>query len=199
MVIMGKNKELNKKDAEKVFYLEYADLFGLAKYKAIMDNVNPLNDVFQKKFVSFYKLRGLDKDKLRKFFMFFDKCKKNKWDLSYDKILDELKKITERVEASFASKMLATLDDSKPILDQFVLKYLGLEIEGSSPDDRLQSVKKIYKEIDDWYGKFLKSSEGKSCVRFFNEKFPDYKSISDVKKIDCFLWRLGKEDSVDDD
>lgn len=44
----------------------------------------------------------------------------------FEEILRELYDLTNgRIEASFSSKMYATLYPEKPIWDQFVLKFLG--------------------------------------------------------------------------
>lgn len=49
---------------------------------------------------------------------------------SFEQIITELYRLTGNVEASFSSKMLATIDASKPIWDQYVLQNLGLELMG---------------------------------------------------------------------
>ena len=63
------------------------------------------------------------------------------------------------IEASFSSKMLATIDPSKPIWDQYVLKNLGLQLKGKDAESKLKNAIDLYSKIEDWYNSYLNSSE----------------------------------------
>ena len=39
-----------------------------------------------------------------------------------------------------------------------------------------------------WYEDFVKTENGKECIAEFNKILPDYAWMSDVKKIDFYLW-----------
>lgn len=70
---------------------------------------------FQKKFTSFYRV-GRDDRWRREFYCLFEECKTVEA-LSFQYILQEMFNRTGRIEASFSSKLLATLNPQMPILD----------------------------------------------------------------------------------
>lgn len=41
-----------------------------------------------------------------------------------------------------------------------------------------------------WYKDYLTSEYGEGAVREFDRFLPDYKGVSDVKKIDSVLWGI---------
>ena len=96
--------------------------------------------------------------------------------------------ITGNVEASFSSKMLATIDASKPIWDQYVLNNLNLVLTGKNPEDKLRHACILYGELEKWYDDYLKTSEARKNIDIFNHMLPYYNWVSDIKKIDCLLW-----------
>ena len=103
-------------------------------------------------------------------------------------LLWELFKQTGNVEASFASKMMTTLDASKPIWDQYVLRNLGLVLKGKTPEDRVRNAVELYGRIECWYAEYLLTDEAKENIVVFDSLLPSYAWVSDVKKIDCLLW-----------
>ena len=111
-------------------------------------------------------------------------------DVSFGDIITSIYKETGRIEASFSSKLLATINHDYPIWDQYVLANLGLEAtpQYMNNDIRLEASIEIYKAICDWYKARLNSDEGKAEMEFFDSKFPKYKWISGIKKIDFLLW-----------
>ena len=84
--------------------------------------------------------------------------------------------------------MLATLDENKPIWDQYVLLNLGFELKGKTPGERVQNAVEIYHRIEEWYASYLLTEEAKENIAIFDEMLPSYAWVSDVKKIDCLLW-----------
>ena len=107
---------------------------------------------------------------------------------SFEQIITALFNATGNVEASFSSKMLATIDDSKPIWDQYVLQNLGLELTGKAQEEKLQNAIALYDAILSWYDKYLQTDEAQENIQEFDRWLPQYSWISSVKKIDCLLW-----------
>lgn len=135
---------------------------------------------------------------------------------SYRELLEEMAKVpvkrnngefSANVEASFVSKLIATIDPNKPIWDQWVLQYLKLDKEWSKFDnapisERIEKAAGIYLKIEDEYKRFLASEEGKVCIEIFDKFLPEYKKeLTDVKKLDYLLWskRPQKKDQSDFD
>ncbi len=178
---------------------------GFEDYKTIISLVNKVNVSesadFQTAFDGYYRVRR--KDTWRNaFYTYFESVKGNK-DISFDEIIDyiynNLKTVQGNpnpVEASFSSKLLATIDTNKPILDSQVLKNMGLSIVGETPEKRLQSAKKAYKDICDRFENYIGTDDCNEAVKLFNSYFPGCKAFSDCKKIDWFIWALKKDDLV---
>lgn len=164
---------------------------GFDKYRIIMNNYIQ-TDVskdknFQTLFDGYYKVRRNEAWRS----MYYDLFQKSKGmtTVSFEYILRTLYKNTNgRIEPSFASKLLATLNPDKPIWDQYVIKNLGKKIVGRNNEEKLKSAILIYEEIDKEIHQFIKSSNGSECIRKFDEVFPDYSNINPVKKIDFYLW-----------
>lgn len=85
--------------------------------------------------------------------------------------------------------MLATIDSDKPIWDRYVLQ--NIQITSPFFKDKQKQMEVIidtYHNIENWYLDFMQRDNAKECIEKFNEMLPDYRHISDIKKIDFFLW-----------
>ena len=171
-----------------------AELMGLDKYKRIMEQA-PKTDVsadkdFQQLFNGYYRIRR-DETWRNAYYTYFEKAKNA--NPSFEDIITYLfEKSGGNVEASFSSKMLATINKEKPIWDQYVIQNLNLQLSGKTKEEKLKNAIHLYDEIEQWYAKFLESEKGKECVSTFNRFFPEYEWISDTKKMDTILWSLRK-------
>ena len=74
-----------------------------------------------------------------------------------------------------------------PIWDQYVLKNLGLEVEGKDKQERLDSTIKVYNDIIRIENDMLKQQDVKEAVRELKEEFKEY-NLSDIKALDYLLW-----------
>ena len=101
---------------------------------------------------------------------------------------------TGNIEASFSSKMIATIDSDKPIWDQYVLQ-MGLELKGKNPRERVENAILIYDRIERWYKDYLTTEEARKNIKEFDRWLPSYSWIPDIKKIDYLLWSKREEKS----
>ena len=113
-------------DARALLEAQLARGMGLDLYEELM-SVAPVTDVarsaeFQRKFNAFYRVRR-NAEWRECCYRLFEQAKKEHF--SFADIIGALLSETGNVEASFSSKMLATLDETKPIWDQYVLQNLG--------------------------------------------------------------------------
>src|SRR3989344_3336684 len=120
---------------------------GLDRYIWIQNEVmnrNTCKDLeFQRNFNYFYKItphRG--EDWRKEFYCLLQKSKKD--GITFESALAKLFKKTERVEASFASKLVATIIPKMPIIDKHVLENLKLRLPYSYKKDREVEISKIY-------------------------------------------------------
>ena len=137
---------------------------------------------FQRRYKGFYRVRR-DDDWAKIYFDYFQKVKNT--NITFKEIINYLFEQTGRVEASFASKMLATINPNMPIWDQEVLDKLGFkQTYQYNKDKQLKDAIDNYERIVNWY----KDNITSNYIEEFDTNFPDYKHISKVKKIDFILW-----------
>jgi hypothetical protein len=105
---------------------------------------------------------------------------------------EALREITHRcgrIEASFASKLVATLDPSKPIIDKFVLEYFAMRLPRWGAADRADKTIELYRELCEKYQALLQSPTGQQIRESFDLRYPK-SEITQLKKIDLVLWQL---------
>jgi hypothetical protein len=185
-----KNKGSDIMDMEKVKLALPKIEEGLNKYLHIMDRLNKVDvsrDIkFQKRYKGFYRMRR-NQDYCDIYFSFMEHNKNR--DITFKKTLEFLHNNTKWLEASFSSKLLATLNPNKPVWDEFVLKNLNLKKPYTYSKDRFNKTVNLYYKIENWYKDFLKTDDSKEMLQLFNEYYPD-KDITEIKKIDLILWQM---------
>ena len=171
-------------NAKEVLQAQLARGLGLDRYADIMIG-DPVSPEFQRAFNGYYRIRR-NEEWRQHYYDLFVKAKAERF--SFEQIISELYRLTRNVEASFSSKMLATIDASKPIWDQYVLQNLGLELTGKSQEEKLQNTVVLYNRIVRWYVDYLTTDEARENIREFDRLLPEYAWVSETKKIDCLLW-----------
>jgi hypothetical protein len=121
---------------------------------------------------------------------FYAKLQQSKDDssLTFGGVLDYFWEKLDRVEASFSSKMVATVNPDMPVWDREVLKNLGLKPPLYNDRNRLTKTKRLYDSIVEWYENYLKTQQSKEAISEFGRRFPN-SGISNTKKIDLILWQ----------
>jgi hypothetical protein len=109
--------------------------------------------------------------------------------IDFPDALSEIFRRIGRIEASFASKLAATIDPSKPVIDKFVLNNFELKLpHWGSPDRRVRTVG-VYRELCDAYRSFIESLTGIMLRERFDGRYPRT-GVSELKKIDLVLWQI---------
>ena len=171
-------------DSNSILKNQLARSLGLDKYSQIMQE-SSISEKFQRVFNGYYQVRR-KKGWREKYYSLFEEAREKKY--SFDQILKRLYELTHRVEASFSSKMLATIDASMPILDSHVLHYFGLKIEGRRPEEKMKQAVAVYNQIEGLYREYLKTDEAEKAIEGFNRMLPNYSWINATKKIDYLIW-----------
>lgn len=163
---------------------------GVEKYQTIMKkywSVDITKDwKFQRLYNGFYRVRQKSREWYTCYYEMLENLKIH--NCSFDEILQELKTRTNRIEASFASKMHATRNLNSPIIDKWILKNLDLKLPYSYERNRFEKITQLYKKITEWYEKYASSEEGVKYIKLFNKICPE-SDISNIKKIDFILWQ----------
>ena len=163
---------------------------------------------YQKNFTSYYNVRR-DKNWLLYYYDFLY-LNKNNTTLTFADVIEYLytkvpsktaitsknpKGLRYGLECSFASKLLHSINPNYPIWDSRVRSALLIpEADVSWPmEDRINYSIQMYDELTVKVHSFIDSIEGQHCIEAFDKKFPGYKNISNVKKIDYFLFTIGRD------
>jgi len=167
---------------------------GLEKYNFIMQTLKKVDvstdALFQKKFKGFYRVRR-NEDFCKLYFSILEIHKRKNTEPTFSELLDTFLDKFKKIEASYMSKLLATINDNFPVYDRNVLAILRISKPSYllSTDDRKKKICEIYSMLIKWYSDFIPSDEGKKWLELFNQEFPNT-HISSTKKIDSILWAL---------
>ena len=159
----------------------------VGRYHEIMQmKESPEKREFQRKYDAFYRVRRNEMWRTEYFRLMSVFMKRQ--EPSFGEILLRLQQSTGQIEASFASKMLATINADMPIWDKNVLAALKLRLTGKTPELKMSNAVVLYDKICQWYKTFLQTDHAEEMIRRFDQEFPAYRSLSAKKKIDFVLW-----------
>ena len=162
---------------------------GVEQYGWIMQRVHAV-DVsvdagFQRRFNAFYRVRKGEVWR-RVFYALLERAKSEP--LTFSEALVALEQAVGRVETSFASKLVATLDPGLPVVDQHVMRNFGLRRPYPSARDRMTKEVAVYLELRQRVADLLARPDGARMCDRFRARFP-HADVSDVKKIDFVMWQ----------
>ncbi len=147
---------------------------------------------FRKLFNGFYKVQRKTQKWYDRYYELMEEQKTKP--RTFSEILVDLNTINRPVEASFASKLIATINLDFPIWNQYVLRNLGFQREWEKcrsyhTDESIEEAVEIYERIQSLYSEFELSAEGKACIAAIDSALPVYaEKLSNTKKIDFILW-----------
>lgn len=174
---------------------EKIDLESYCKIMAVIKSAERDTTNFEKLFNRYYNVRRAESWRREYYSIFEDALSRDA--VTFEQILRELYGRTNRIESSFSSKMLATIDDSKPIWDRRVISAIK-KIDPTTPamltgaiGRNVERAIEGYRILEDVCGELLHGSFGRDCVVCFDSLFDQYADISDMKKLDIVLWCAG--------
>jgi hypothetical protein len=138
---------------------------------------------FQTKFNGYYRVRRSAKWRAA-FYALMTEARECHPD--FVSVLRDLHKLTGRVEPSFASKLVATVDSQFPVIDSVILSNLNLKLPYRDIPDRTQKINDFYIGLCEIFDRYLLSEPGKTVVSEFRSKFP-LANISPTKMLDLVL------------
>lgn len=169
------------------------DLKTYIRIMQIVENVDfETTEEFRKMYNGFYKVRQRSSQWYDRYFSLMEQqATENR---SFEDLLRIMYQVGGKVEVSFVSKLMATVNSQLPIWDKYVLVNLGKAADWErmrfcDTENRINKASQIYTYIKSWYNFFLKDDNGKLCIAKFDEALPEYKDkLTNIKKIDYLLW-----------
>ena len=171
----------------KAAILEKISVPMLEKYCWIEDNLYKCNvstnTEYQRKFSHYYRMRFVSPQYREAFFVLFEEIKENP-DISFEKVARQLYSVDQKHEFSFISKMLHTINTSRPIYDSQVNAALKLRTYQPDFEKRLKKDKEILDRISDQY-----ASRG---IAFHSVRQTDSKNSIFLRATDHLCGFLGR-------
>lgn len=163
---------------------------GLCKYCWIQEHVLNCdvrtNTEFRTRFNGFYRVRR-NTEWQDSYYALMEASKVGRPD--FGEILAGLRDRTNMVEASFVSKLVATLDPDRPVIDQFVLANFGMRLPPLYANNRLAKIVALYDKLRAKYRELMAEPAAEIIRRKFVERYP-WAQITDLKKVDLVLWQI---------
>ncbi|MEM1416869.1 MAG: hypothetical protein AAGH15_18370 [Myxococcota bacterium] len=163
---------------------------GLARYQWIQANFARtdarIDRDFRRRFNGFYRVRR-NKAWQAVFYAELEREKRER--RGFEAVLRSLNAELGRVEASFASKLVATVDPREPVIDSLVLRNVGMRLPAPGSARRLDGVVAVHRALADWYAAALVRPVGVAALRAFDATYPDA-DLTPLKKLDLILWQL---------
>jgi hypothetical protein len=150
------------------------------------------NTSFRRQFNHFYRVRR-GREWQEAFYDLLETRKQKK--VSFAEVLAALQSATGRCEASFASKLVATIDPDMPVIDSIVLKNVNLRLPAAGTRDRIQRVCELHGVLQGVFRQFLATDTGRYLVGRFRARYPDAE-ITEVKMLDLVLWQTRPRKNV---
>jgi hypothetical protein len=164
---------------------------GVDKYISIMKEFRSYdvsqNMEFQKSYNGFYRIRQRSTDFYKCYYDYMERGKNSS--LIFKDVVEYFNNRFNRIEASFSSKLLATINPNMPVWDSIVLKNLGLKPPAYYKTNRLENIISMYTDITNWYKEYLMTRNSVEILKVFDSIYPDTK-LTCVKKIDFVLWSI---------
>lgn len=150
--------------------------------------VDPREKGFQKAFNAFYRVSRRSAGWYESFYGVFFKSLNENW--SFQQIVQDLYERTGMVEASFSSKIRASIDTNSVVIDSIVLSNVGLQLsKAKDPLVRLRAADETYTLLSQKFLKILESNTGTLILQEFKTQYPS-QHITDIKALDFTLWQL---------
>ncbi len=163
---------------------------GLEKYLWLQAELMKRNVAedreYQKKFNGFYRVRR--NSVWQKCFFELLETNKNKKPIFKDVLIALFEK-TGNIEASFVSKLIATINPEMPIIDQLVFKNLGLKLPYTKAKNRELTIDKLYHNLIEEFIQFFATDEYKYLTDQFIKEYPNVR-LTKVKMLDLVLWQV---------
>lgn len=165
---------------------------GLRSYCWLQNNfINcnvSIDREFQSRYNAFYRVRR-NAQWRKKYFSLMESTKTTHG-VNFEYALHWLFKSTGNFEASFASKLVATLNPDVPVIDRFVLANMDLRLPYPHEDNRERKIIAVYNELVTRFSELMNTPSIKVLYSRFDQYYPHNINISNLKKVDLVLWQL---------
>lgn len=168
----------------------YLGRYGMLRDRLLLTDVS-IDREYQRTFNGFYRMQRRER---AWYAYYFALLQRNKTDETVDfaNVIRQIHADRQRVEPSFASKLVATIRPEMPVYDRYVRDNLSLRIPAASlsTQTRIDGFITTYESLHAQVRALISNRAFTDTLRpAFDGRFPSYASITDVKKLDFLLWQ----------
>ena len=172
---------------------------GVIKYTWIMEFIEKakLNNIdltiekeFRTKFNGFYRIRQKPEEFYNQYYLLLNSNLKSTPE--FINILENLYTIEQRLESSFSSKLLHSINPNLPIWDSIVMQKLNLKTTFYPKDiiKKKENIVNQYQRLSVFFNDFLLTQESQQLINLFDKKINTQNyNITPLKKIDFIIWQ----------
>lgn len=148
---------------------------------------------YQSTYGDFYRFRRIDGPS---YFRILQREKLNR-SVCFDDVLRELS--PERVQLSFASKLVATVNPDKPVYDSHVREVFATHgirfgtYHGKKMEKKLEKAIENYRLLVDTTRALVENPDFANLRDSFDKRFHDFRDFTDIKKLDAYMWWSAQE------
>jgi hypothetical protein len=167
---------------------------GIKKYHDLMIKLHETNvakDIdYQRSFNHFYRIRQRSAEWYATFYELLEESKNS--NISFEFALRHIYHRLDRIEPSFSSKLVATINPELPVWDKYVLENFRLHWSYTGKKElRVKHAIATYKSICERMDAFKKMDIARQIVIIFDAMYPALsQSVTITKKVDFTLWQL---------
>jgi hypothetical protein len=139
-------------------------------------------------FVTFYKIR-LKREHADQLYRYLLRYMARRTTPRIAAALIAIERISGTIELANASKVIASLDPTKPVYDSVVRGHLGL----SHPAGDMRKAIAIYQQLRERIAVLGNQRRILAALRDFDKEFPQFRNgrfLSKTKKLDLLLWQM---------
>jgi hypothetical protein len=183
----AKVMELDKTAIERALPLVSVGLEKYCRLQAALAATDVARDrTFQTGFNGFYRVRRNTEWQAAFYTLLQEEKSASR---PFAEVLRALYTATGSVEASYASKLAASVDPGKPVIDSFVMKNVSLRLPRyGAVEPRLARIIVVYDRLVRILSDYLDSDMGRYLVTRFEESYPN-RRLTRVKMLDLVLWQ----------
>lgn len=142
---------------------------------------------YRTNFTRFYRLRLPRTECYDHYFNLLERSK-HQVDVRFADVLADLQTNTGRIEASFASKLVATVNPQRPVIDRIVLAALGERLPGYWIPNRSEQVIALYERLHTRFRQMQQDERFELLRSRFTADFSGY-GFTDLKILDLLIWK----------
>ena len=146
--------------------------------------------VFQRTFNGLYRIQKRSIEWKCAYYSLMEAAKRNPTP-NFEAILREIYRETERVEASFASKLNAIVHPNESVYDSIVARNLDLieEIPHGTAQERLNLFVPFYGNLHGRMQRLVRHHRFPALKHRLQLAFPGYPLLTDIRCLDLILWQ----------